>query len=88
MRHRAQPHVAAHPLVADDGDRAGVERALKIFEPRRMVQVRLRHPARLCRQHDSSIEDCEPVLVRDDRIEIHLGDVGMGRCDSRDGFEQ
>ena len=39
-------------------------------------------------EHDSRIEDRETVLVRDHRVEIHLGDIRMRRRDSRDGFQQ
>ncbi len=52
------------------------------------MRVRLRHPARLCRQYDSRIEDREAVVVRDDRVEIHLGNIRMRRRDSGDGFEE
>ena len=89
MRHRAQPHVPAHPLVADDRDCARVERALEIFQPCRAIRVRLRR-RRLWRRR---ARFAHPGL----RDRPHSATTGLrsisaiSGCvhgDSRDGFQQ
>ena len=73
---RAQPHVAAHLLVADDDRDLGLERALEILEALGAARIGIAAARALgpMRMRASSVDD--PVRIRDDRIEIHLLDLG------------